>query len=329
MTKLGERLKAKLEGEGWEVVLTSSGSSDMVEKGLTEAWSKIEIDYAEAVAASPVFSDDELEQIQNSGKAPTPEEKKSLEKTFMLKSFGQDLIDATTFEHKETGKVLTGFAAMLLKNERGVYRQQLDNFLLLTSEVGESIARDLAEEAKQLQHNEGRFPADIRWRTRQRKAREFLGLDKFLDPEKWYEPRDYADMAAKAKELAPMVKDALNLSVEKINGGQIFGELMQQLGLELEKKWAEVKPGQKRFKRRRISAESWKFAQMYLTYRESLKAEAANDEEIVVEPVAADVSVNLQDEHLPDHPPLSLYTEPIFRGGVIRDESHVAGASLV
>jgi hypothetical protein len=323
MAKLGDRLKAKLEGEGWEVIETSSGSSDMVKGGLTEAWSKIEINYAEAVAASPVFSDDELEQIQNSGKAPTPEEKMSLEKTFMLKSFGQELIDATTFEHKESGKVLTGFAAMLLKNERGTYKKQLDNFLLLNSEIGESIARDLAEEAKQLQHHEGRFPADSRWRTRQRKAREFLGLDKFLDPEKWYEPKDYSDMVAKAKQFAPMVKDALNLSVDKISGGQIFGELMLQLGLKLDKEWAEVKPGQKPFKRRRISAESWKFTQMYVAYRESLKAEAAKDEEIVIEPVTADVSVKLQDEVLPDHPPLDLYTKPIFRGGVITDKSQV------
>ena len=321
MTQLGERLKAKLEGEGWNVVLTSSGSSDMVEEGLKESWSKIEIDYAEAVAASPLLSDEELEQIQNSGKAPSPEQKKSLEKTYMLKSFGQELIDATAFEHKETGKVLTGFAAMFLKNERGVYKKQLDNFLLLTSETEEAVARDLAEEAKQLRHNEGRFPADVRWRTRQKKAREFLGLHKFLDPDKWFEPKDYADMGARAKEFAPMVKDALNLSVENINGGQIFGELMQQLSLELEKKWAEIKPGQKRFKRRRISAESWQFAQMYVAYRESLKAEAVDEKEIAIEPVTADVSVNLQDEHLPDHPPLILYTEPLFRGGVIREES--------
>jgi hypothetical protein len=329
MERLGERLKAKLESEGWDVVLTSSGSSDMIEKGLRESWSKIEVSYAEAVAASPLLSDEQLEQIQNSGKAPNPEQKKSLEKTYTLKSFGQELIDATTFKHKETGKVLTGFAAMFLKNKRGVYKQQLDNFLLLTSEPEEAVARDLAEEAKQLQHNEGRFPADLKWRTRQKKAREFLGLHKFLDPEKWYEPKDYAEMGAKAKEFAPMVKDALNLSVENINGGQIFGELMQQLGLELEKKWAEVKPGQRRFKRRRISAESWQFAQMYVTYRESLKAEAVDDREIAVEPVTADVSVNLQDEHLPDHPPLDLYTESIFRGGVIRTESQVVGANLV
>jgi hypothetical protein len=316
MERLRERLKAKLEGEGWNVVLTSSGSSDMIEKGLKESWSKIEIDYAEAVAASPLLSDDELEQIQNSGKAPSPEQKKSLEKTYMLKSFGQELIDSTAFEHKETGKVLTGFAAMFLKNARGVYKQQLDNFLLLTSETGEAIARDLAEEAKQLRHNEGRFPADARWRTRQKKAREFLGLDKFLDPDKWYEPKEYAEMDAKAKEFAPMVKDALNLSVEKISGGQVFGELMQQLGLELEKKWAEVKPGQRRFKRRRISAESWQFAQMYVAYRESLKAQPV-EPETAIEPVTANVGV----EVLPDHPPLDLYTESLFRGGVITDQS--------
>jgi hypothetical protein len=309
MKRLRERLKAKLEGEGWNVVLTSSGSSDMVEEGLKESWSKIDIDYAEAIAASPLLSDEELDQIQKSGKAPTPEQKKSLEKTYMLKSFGQELIEATTVEHQETGKVLTSYAAMYLKNERGVYKQQLDNFLLLTSEIGEAIARDLAEEAKQLRHNEGRFPADARWRTRQKKAREFLGLDKFLDPEKWWEPQDYAELARKAKEVAPMLKDALNLSVEKINGGQIFGELMQQIGLDLEKKWAERAAGQRRFKRRRISGESWKFAQMYRAYRESLKAEVVD----LVEAIEL------------DHPPLDLYTKPFLEGGVIQTESQGVG----
>jgi hypothetical protein len=201
---------------------------------------------------------------------------------------------------------------MFLKNQRGVYKKQLDNFLLLTSETEEAVARDLAEEAKQLRHNEGRFPADVRWQTRQKKAREFLGLHKFLDPNKWFEPKDYADMGARAKEVAPMVKDALNLSVEEINGGQIFGELMQQIGLDLDKKWAERAAGQRRFKRRRISAESWKFAQMYRAYRESLKAEA-------VEAVKA---VEL------DHPPLDLYTDPILEGGVIQSESQRVGEEL-
>jgi hypothetical protein len=102
-----------------------------------------------------------------------------------------------------------------------------------------------------------------------------------------------------------MVKDALNLSVEKINGGQIFGELMHQIGLDLEKKWAERVEGQKRFKRRRIEAESWKFAQMYVSYRESLKVESVESEE----------------SEKVDHPPFDLYRKPFLEGGVIQDES--------
>lgn len=89
MKRLRERVKAKLEGEGWNVVLTSSGSSDMVEEGLKESWSKIEIDYAEAVAASPLLSDEELDQIQNSGKALNPEQKKSLEKLICSSHLGK------------------------------------------------------------------------------------------------------------------------------------------------------------------------------------------------------------------------------------------------
>jgi hypothetical protein len=114
------------------------------------------------------------------------------------------------------------------------------------------------------------------------------------------------------------------LSVEKINGGQIFGELMQQLGLDLEKKWAEVKSGQRRFKRRRISAESWQFAQMYVDYRESLKAQTVENEAIAIEPTTANVSAEIS----PDHPPLILYTDPLFRGGVITEESQGDGQVL-
>jgi hypothetical protein len=138
-----------------------------------------------------------LEALQARTTPLDPEEKRDLQKTLLFKWFGQELIEATVYEH-DSGEVLTGYAAMALKNERGVYRQQLENFYLSTSDEGEAIGKDIAAETSQLKHNKGRFPGDIRWRSRQRKARAWLGLPDFLNPEKWYEPNDYRAMGQKA-----------------------------------------------------------------------------------------------------------------------------------
>lgn len=277
MEKLRERLYKRLEQEGYMIRAIAPSDSDMVKNGLKQSWSGIELAHAKAIANAKILSDEELKIFQNASKQPTPEEKLDLEKTFLLKSFGQELIDATVFEHEESGEILTGFAAMALKNERGVYRNQLEAFYLLQSDLGEAIAKDLAEERKQEAHGEGRFCGDLRWRTRQRKAREFLGLHQFLDPEKQWEPRHYAELVEKAKGNAGLIKDTLNLSVEKISGGQIFGEFIQQIGLSLQKEWAPTQPGQKRFKLRRIDPESWRYAQMYVQYKESLRHQESQD----------------------------------------------------
>lgn len=318
MNKLRERLKAKLEEEGYTIHAFSSAGSDMVREGLKGAWSKIEVDYAEAVADANILTESQLEALQYQSEPLTPEEKLDLEKTLLLKAFGEELIQATTFLHKESGKLLTGYAAMYLKNERGEYRRKLENFYLLASDPGEALAKDLKAEERQIRHGFGRFPGDVTWRLRQRKAREWLGLPEFLNPERWSIPTDYRDLEAKAKEKAGLLRDTLKFNPEKLSGSQIFTELMAQLGLDFEKEWVPVLAGQKRYKRRRISAESWQFAQMYVAYRESLKAQS---EEAAVEPLKSDSKLESQSGITPscDHPPLNLYRKPLLEGGVISD----------
>lgn len=133
--------------------------------------------------------------------------------------------------------------------------------------MGEAIARDYAAEARQLKVSGERFPGDIRLNASKRKGWEFLGLPEFLDPDKWWEPKDYEPMGNLAKKHFHRVRDVLGLKVENITNGQILGELIYQIGLELETKKAD---GQK-WKYRRISPESWKFAQMYLAHKEAIK----------------------------------------------------------
>jgi hypothetical protein len=119
-------------------------------------------------------------------------------------------------------------------------------------------------------------------------------------------------MGQKAKSKAPMIKDCLNLTVEKISDGQILTESMRQIALEFDKVWASVKPGQRRFKRRRISADSWRYAQMYVKHQQQLKAEREASLQLAQEAVCQS-----------DHPPQNIYTDLSFKGGVITEESQV------
>ncbi|WP_375449055.1 hypothetical protein [uncultured Nostoc sp.] len=244
----------------------SKGVKKIKEK-LADIWGSIDLKEAEAIAAARILSDSEMEAIQHSGEDIPPELKPAYLKTRMLQIFGQELIDATTFEHK-SGAELSGFAAMALKNKGGRYGRHLENFYLLNQDIGEAIARDYAAEARQLKVSGERFAGDIRWNASKRKAWEFVGLPEFLNPDKWWQPRDYEQMGNIAKKYHHRVRDTLGLNVEKITNGQIFGEFMHQIALELETKQVD---GQK-WKYRRITPDSWKFAQMYLTHKQAMKA---------------------------------------------------------
>ncbi len=164
--------------------IPSRGIKEITEK-LKNIWGTIDLQEAEAIAAARILSDAEMEAIQHSGEDIPPELKPAYLKTRMLQTFGQELIDATTFEHK-SGKNLKGFAAMALKNKRGEYARHLENFYLLNQGIGEAIARDYGAEARQLKVSGERFAGDIRWNASKRKGWEFLGLLEFLKPEQWW-----------------------------------------------------------------------------------------------------------------------------------------------
>ncbi len=290
MVALRTRLEERLEQEGYCVISVDGAPSDMVKAGLEEAWTTVELNHARAVASANILNDAQLKSLENS--TLTSDQKLDMEKTFLLKAFGQELIDAMVFEHA-SGEILRGFAAMVLKDTRGAYRQQLDAFYLLTTTPEVAIAKDAKAEQRQLDQGHGRFAGDIRWNARQRKAREFLGLPKFLDPSSWWGPSDFAALAEKAKKHAGKIKDAIGFAVQRMTNGQIFGELMAQMGLELNKEWAPgVTASGRRYKLRQITADSWKYAQIYVNYRESLLQQ---------NPVS--------DPTIPDHPPVEYYSE--------------------
>lgn len=270
--------------------IPSKGAKKIREK-LSDIWGNIDLKEAEAIAAARILSDAEMEAIQHSGEDMPPELKPAYLKTRMLQTFGQELIDATTFEHK-SGIELSGFAAMALKNKGGRYGRHLENFYLLNQDIGEAIARDYAAEARQLKVSGERFAGDIRWNASKRKGWELVGLPEFLkNPEKWWEPRDFEQMGNTAKKYHHRVRDTLGLKVEKISNGQIFGEFMHQIALELETKQVD---GQK-WKYRRITPDSWKFAQMYLAHKQAMKAAKEPLPEVATVPEIDSIVLMLKD----------------------------------
>jgi len=306
MARLRERLKERLIDEGYQVipVIANVDESDKTDDNLAGAWNQLELEHAYAVGGATVLTDEQLQALENT--TLTPSQKLNVEKTYLLKNFGQELIDSTVFAHS-SGVVLTGFPAMVLKDRRGEYRKQLEAFYLLTSGIETAITKDLKAEQRQLDHGLGRFAGDVQYFTRQRKARDFLGLHKFLNPESWWSPADFANLALKAKKHASRLKDTLNLAVQKITPGQIFGELMRQLGLELNAEWApDLTPEGKRYKLRQINPDSWAAALMYVRYRLELKGE--NFHLLTAPPTAGLQPI------ISDHPPGDFYNE-VLRGG--------------
>jgi hypothetical protein len=297
MIRLRERLRERLIDEGYEIITVASVGSDMVKEGLKESWNRIEVNHAHAVANSNVLSDEQLKALEENRIALTQEQKLDVEKTYLLKTYGQALINNMVYEHR-SGEVLTGWAAMVLKDNHGEYRRQLEAFYLLTCAEEVACAKDLKAEQRQLEHKAGRFAGDVRWFTRQRKAREFLGLHKFLDPEIWWNPADFADLTQKAKKHFGRVKDALSVTVRNMTAGQIFATLMRQIGLDLEKTWVTTRsPSGNRYKQRRITPESWQYAHTYINYRLSLHPESDDSRSSV-----------------PDHPPVTISSEVLARG---------------
>jgi hypothetical protein len=257
-----------LESEGYTIIETEfivEGGIQQVQDQMKFIWGKIEMAQALAIAQARFLSESEMETLRHADSIP-PELLAAYKKTQLRETFGEKLIQATTFEHKGTHQKLEGYAAMALKNSNGEYARQLDNFYLLTQDESESVARDYAAEARQLKYGE-RFPGDIRWNTRKRKCREWMGLKEFLKIGTWWEPQDYQHIAQRAKSRSRDVKDTFNITVDHIHDNQIFDGLIRGVGLKLKTKAVK---GEK-WKLRAIDEQSWNYAQMYVEYKLSLK----------------------------------------------------------
>lgn len=271
MSDLRLRLRQKLEEEGYTIESVAPEPQKDTDLKLKESWGNINLERAIAVESANILSDDELEKLSNSKEAPTPEQQLDLEKTILLKQYGQPLIDTVAHTDKYTGETLTGYAALYLKDNGGSWYRQLKQLYYLIDNYDEAVRSDRAQESQQEFHG-ARFAGDVSWNARKRQCRLRLGVDKLLDTE-WRQAPDYKQLAALAKKNHCRVKDTVGLSVKKLTPAQVYTELIRQLGLKTESiQQKQLTPeGKKNIRVRRITPESWELAELFIAHREELR----------------------------------------------------------
>nr|MDJ0592996.1 hypothetical protein [Pleurocapsa sp. MO_226.B13] len=228
MSDLRLRLREKLEEEGYTIELVAPEPQEDTELKLKESWGNINLERATRIESANILTDEELEKLSNSKETPTPSQQLDLEKTILLKRYGQHLIDAVTHIDKYTGETLTGYAALYLKDDGGSWYRQLKQLYYLIDNYDEAVRSDRHRESQQEFHGT-RLGSDISWNARKRKCRLHLGVDKLLDTE-WRNSQEYEQLASLAKKSHCRVKDTIGLSVKKLTPAQVYTELIRQLG---------------------------------------------------------------------------------------------------
>ena len=309
MSDLRLRLKEKLEEEGYTIAEVAPEPQKDTELKLKESWSNINLEQAIAVELANILSDEELEKLSNSKEAITPEQQLDIEKTILLKRYGQPLIDTVTHQDKYTGETLTGYAALYLKDDGGRWYRQLKQLYYLIDNYDEAVRSDRAQESQQEFHG-SRFAGDISWNARKRKCRKHLGIDRLFDTE-WRQPQEYKQLADRGKKYHRSIKDTVGLSVKKLTPAQVYTELIRQLGLKTESKQIKqlTPDGKKTVRLRRIIPESWELAELFVAHREELRLQRATNKSVLYKPKEAVTP-----------PPVFISKE---KGGVLPSKSYI------
>jgi hypothetical protein len=308
MTDYRQRMKERLESEGYKVKEISTGNKTNPNLPLT--WEQISLSEATEVANAELLCERELDAALSLD-SPPPELLPRIRKTLLLKRYGEKIVDAIAYDFR-VGKEgvthhLKGWEALYLKdkNEKWYGKLKQAYYLLAGKEeaialraLPEAIATDYAREREQLYQTEHflegerhkrRYAGDVTWNARKREARRFVGLHKFLDADTWYEPGDFKGLKSKATKFAFNFFDAISIdpSNPNLSVTQFYEALIEQLGLEIEKsEWktelvfdGQGKPvlnkdgtqKRRKYKLRRISADSWKWFEMFCDHRQEMK----------------------------------------------------------
>jgi hypothetical protein len=167
----------------------------------------------------------------------------------------------------------------ILKDNEGRWRAELLN---LETQLfpGLAIERTVKALEKQGTWKQGICPWDISNVELRRQLRSRLGLDELIAKLRsgWqWTKYDLVAYADQAKALAPQIKVALRLSIDKMSDTQIVHQLLSQLGIKLEHHWSRSVPAHEGEKLRvyQLNQEHWQSTWAVLERRAAKRVQVA------------------------------------------------------
>ncbi|MEO1522689.1 MAG: plasmid replication protein, CyRepA1 family, partial [Cyanobacteria bacterium J06633_2] len=126
---------------------------------------------------------------------------------------------------------------LILWDQEGQKRAQIASLEhLLYPET--AIDRTVSSIESQFKWNAGNCPWDISGAELRRKAREIIGINELIDPDKVWTGQDLEPIAQKIRQMAADIKHLLNFTVsDEITDTQLVHQLLSQLGLKTAFSW--------------------------------------------------------------------------------------------
>ncbi|MBD2234878.1 plasmid replication protein, CyRepA1 family [Phormidium tenue] len=219
MLSLRSALKVRLTHEGHYLTIEQLDVDLAAREQMAAVRLQIKEAEAQAIADAANLSPSDVKALE---KAETvdPDERLALQKWHLADFYVIPLDEVT--------------ADLVLLDNDGRYRGQLQELeAFLHPELASTI--DARSVEKQAQHNLGICPWDISTAELRRQVRGLLGIDQWITCEREWSGDDEGlmEFAAKALDMAPQVKAALNVAIRPdMSPQQILGQLLDQMGIE-------------------------------------------------------------------------------------------------
>ncbi|MBD1864547.1 MULTISPECIES: plasmid replication protein, CyRepA1 family [Trichocoleus] len=248
MHNLRVALLARLRFEGHQVTVINAESNEETKLLLRQAKAEIRQMEAAAIARARPLTSMEVSELE-SREAISPEDRLALTRHYLSDFYATDNITAELIEWDASGRRRSQILAL---------EQQLH--------AGLASERDIHSIEKQAAWDKGVVAWDIGIAELKRQARERLGLEEFINPDREWTAADLEPVAAKAREQSLCIKKVLNFGAhDGVSDTQIVHQLLEQMGLKVTFRWQRIEGKKKRVYR--LDTEHWQKLKAILAQR--------------------------------------------------------------
>ena len=220
MLSLRSALKVRLIHEGHNLTIEQLDVDLATREQMAAVRLQIKESEARAIADAANLTPSQVKALEKA-ESVEPDERLALQKWHLADFYAVTLGDVTPH-------------LVLLDND-GRYRGQLRELeAFIYPDVASST--DARSVGNQAQHDQGICPWDVGTAELRRQMRDRLNLGEWLNSDREWGRNDDSllEFAAKAFDLAPQIKGALNVSIkpDRMTPQQIMGQLLDQMGVE-------------------------------------------------------------------------------------------------